>query len=483
MTRIAQVRKDFEARQATGTTRVLSRLLAEGRRGQDDDRVQPRGRPGPARPADRARSTAASSSATCGPLLKVPADAPSILDLPTDRIAESDLGDVLWRDPSGIDILLAPPRIEMAEMLTARDVEKILSLLRRVYAVHRHRHVLPAQRHQPGVPRRERRDHRDRDLRLDHDPQHDRDRRHVPGDRLPRVQGPLPGQPRRLVGRDRAGATWSGRSAGSPSTRWCRTGGSSSSPTTRACRSCWPTRRARSARTSPGRPSRSSTSGRVAALAGRPDRRHAGPATDRGLRLRGGRADRAARDPPPLARRVDDLPRRQRAGAVRHPLGRGGPGVLDASRSTPWPSATSRRSWSPATPPRPSALGALRRRYDLPILGVIRPGASAAALASRNRRVGVIATPATIRSHAYFTRDQGREPGGRGLRARDAGARAAGRGGIPVRPGRRDRRRRVAGAAARRARRLPASSSSRSRPARRSTRCSSAAPTIRCSDR
>jgi glutamate racemase len=49
------------------------------------------------------------------------------------------------------------------------------------------------------------------------------------------------------------------------------------------------------------------------------------------------------------------------------------------------------------------AIGALRRRYDLPILGVIRPGASAAALATRNRRVGVIATPATIRSHAYFS--------------------------------------------------------------------------------
>ena len=48
-------------------------------------------------------------------------------------------------------------------------------------------------------------------------------------------------------------------------------------------------------------------------------------------------------------------------------------------------------------------IGALRRRYDLPILGVIRPGASAASLASRNRRVGVIATPATIRSHAYFS--------------------------------------------------------------------------------
>ncbi len=66
-------------------------------------------------------------------LLNVPADAPSILDLPTDRIAESDLADVLWRDPSGIDILLAPPRIEMAEMINTRDVEKILSILRRVY--------------------------------------------------------------------------------------------------------------------------------------------------------------------------------------------------------------------------------------------------------------------------------------------------------------------------------------------------------------
>jgi glutamate racemase len=48
------------------------------------------------------------------------------------------------------------------------------------------------------------------------------------------------------------------------------------------------------------------------------------------------------------------------------------------------------------------ALVDLRRRYDIPILGVIRPGAAAAALATRSRRVGVIATPATVRSHAYF---------------------------------------------------------------------------------
>jgi glutamate racemase len=57
------------------------------------------------------------------------------------------------------------------------------------------------------------------------------------------------------------------------------------------------------------------------------------------------------------------------------------------------------------------ALGHLRRRYDLPILGVVRPGASAAALATRNRRVGVIATPATVRSHAYFTAIKEENPG------------------------------------------------------------------------
>jgi pilus assembly protein CpaE len=66
-------------------------------------------------------------------LLRVPAVAPSIVNLPTDRIRDQDLAEVMWRDPSGIDILLAPPRIEMAEMVTTRDVEKVLSLLRQMY--------------------------------------------------------------------------------------------------------------------------------------------------------------------------------------------------------------------------------------------------------------------------------------------------------------------------------------------------------------
>jgi glutamate racemase len=48
------------------------------------------------------------------------------------------------------------------------------------------------------------------------------------------------------------------------------------------------------------------------------------------------------------------------------------------------------------------ALPELRLRYDVPVMGVVRPGATAAVLASRNRRIGVIATPATVRSRAYF---------------------------------------------------------------------------------
>ncbi len=66
-------------------------------------------------------------------LLRVPSTAPSIVNLPTDRIRESDVADVAWKDPSGVDILLAPPRVEMAEMVTVRDIQKSLSMLRQLY--------------------------------------------------------------------------------------------------------------------------------------------------------------------------------------------------------------------------------------------------------------------------------------------------------------------------------------------------------------
>src|SRR2546425_9028274 len=47
------------------------------------------------------------------------------------------------------------------------------------------------------------------------------------------------------------------------------------------------------------------------------------------------------------------------------------------------------------------ALPTLERNFDVPIFGVILPGAQAALDKTRNRRIGVIGTATTIRSQAY----------------------------------------------------------------------------------
>ncbi|HEV7809664.1 MAG TPA: AAA family ATPase, partial [Candidatus Limnocylindrales bacterium] len=132
MNRISQVKKDFAQLTTTGSSRIFSVFAPKGGVGKTTIAFNLAVALGQA----EQRTVLIDGSLQFGDLralLKVPVDAPSILDLPTDRVSESDLADVLWRDPSGIDILLAPPRVEMAEMVTARDVDKILSLLRRVY--------------------------------------------------------------------------------------------------------------------------------------------------------------------------------------------------------------------------------------------------------------------------------------------------------------------------------------------------------------
>jgi glutamate racemase len=48
-----------------------------------------------------------------------------------------------------------------------------------------------------------------------------------------------------------------------------------------------------------------------------------------------------------------------------------------------------------------AALMTAQRSFDVPIIGVIEPGARAAVLETRDRRVGVLATPATVESRAY----------------------------------------------------------------------------------
>jgi glutamate racemase len=56
-------------------------------------------------------------------------------------------------------------------------------------------------------------------------------------------------------------------------------------------------------------------------------------------------------------------------------------------------------------------LGALRERYpDLPVVGVIEPGAEAAVAASASQRIAVIATEGTIRGGAYQAAIRRRSP-------------------------------------------------------------------------
>jgi pilus assembly protein CpaE len=132
MNRIAAVRKDFDVLSSTGSSRVFSVFAPKGGVGKTTLAFNLAVALGQL----EQRTVLIDGSLQFGDLralLKVPVDAPSIVDLPTDRVAESDLQDVLWRDPSGIDILLAPPRIEQAEMISSRDIDKVLSLLRRVY--------------------------------------------------------------------------------------------------------------------------------------------------------------------------------------------------------------------------------------------------------------------------------------------------------------------------------------------------------------
>jgi pilus assembly protein CpaE len=66
-------------------------------------------------------------------LVRAAPDLPSICDLPADCVRGSDLVETVVRDPSGVDLLLAPPRPEMAELVGPRDLEALVDLLRRAY--------------------------------------------------------------------------------------------------------------------------------------------------------------------------------------------------------------------------------------------------------------------------------------------------------------------------------------------------------------
>ncbi len=56
------------------------------------------------------------------------------------------------------------------------------------------------------------------------------------------------------------------------------------------------------------------------------------------------------------------------------------------------------------------ALDAVRNEYDIPILGVVEPGARAAVAATVNKKVGVVGTDATVQSGVYTKTIQSMDP-------------------------------------------------------------------------
>jgi pilus assembly protein CpaE len=65
--------------------------------------------------------------------LEAPDDAPSLVQLPTGHATEDDIAPLMWQDASGLDVLLAPPRMEEADLVMTADVTRAHHLLKQRY--------------------------------------------------------------------------------------------------------------------------------------------------------------------------------------------------------------------------------------------------------------------------------------------------------------------------------------------------------------
>src|SRR5438093_12674074 len=62
-------------------------------------------------------------------VLQVPPNTRSIVDLPTGQGMRTSLSEVLWEGPSGVEVLLGPPRPEEAELMQPPDIATAMQLL------------------------------------------------------------------------------------------------------------------------------------------------------------------------------------------------------------------------------------------------------------------------------------------------------------------------------------------------------------------
>jgi len=65
--------------------------------------------------------------------LEAPEDAPSLLQLPTGHVSEDDVAPLLWQDGTGLDVLLAPPRMEQADLIMLSDIRRAHHTLKQMY--------------------------------------------------------------------------------------------------------------------------------------------------------------------------------------------------------------------------------------------------------------------------------------------------------------------------------------------------------------
>ena len=65
--------------------------------------------------------------------LEAPDAAPSLVQLPTGHVTETDVRPLLWQDATGLDVLLAPPRMEEADLINTSDIQRARHILNQTH--------------------------------------------------------------------------------------------------------------------------------------------------------------------------------------------------------------------------------------------------------------------------------------------------------------------------------------------------------------
>jgi pilus assembly protein CpaE len=65
--------------------------------------------------------------------LEAPEEAPSLVQLPTGHVTEADMAPLMWREATGLEVLLAPPRMEEADLVMTGDIQRAHHLLKQMY--------------------------------------------------------------------------------------------------------------------------------------------------------------------------------------------------------------------------------------------------------------------------------------------------------------------------------------------------------------